>query len=70
MSNKAIINEDVCKGCGLCVSICPRLVLENDLVRLNAKGYHPATFAHPEKCTACSMCAIVCPDSAIRVEKE
>mgnify|MGYP002531211711 CR=1 FL=1 len=68
--NKVIIREDVCKGCGLCVSVCPKKILELQQEVLNAKGYHPAGVTEPEKCIACAMCATMCPDVAIKVEKE
>ncbi|MCR5340231.1 MAG: 4Fe-4S binding protein, partial [Saccharofermentans sp.] len=39
---KVTFNENLCKGCGLCVAACPKKILELDKTRLNAKGYHPA----------------------------
>ena len=65
---KITIDRDRCKGCGLCVDICPKKVLELDS-RLNAKGYTPADPAHMELCIACALCARMCPDVAITVEK-
>lgn len=67
---KVIVNETVCKGCGLCVHICPKKVLVLDETRINAKGYNPSTPKFIENCIACGMCGMVCPDSAITVEKE
>lgn len=69
MANKVTVTADRCKGCGLCVSVCPKKVLELDHGTLNAKGYHPAAPVRPEQCIACAMCALMCPDVAIRVEK-
>ena len=69
MVNKVTIDENVCKGCGLCTSVCPRKILQLDMGRLNIKGYHPSTMMAQEQCIACGMCAIMCPDSAITVEK-
>ena len=34
--------EEKCKGCGLCVTFCPKHILQMAPVRINAKGYHPA----------------------------
>lgn len=67
--NEVIINEAVCKGCGLCITACPKAVLELSKDRLNTKGYHPIEVVHQEKCIACGMCAIMCPDSVIKVIK-
>ncbi len=61
------VDETFCKGCGLCVAACPLKILELDPKRLTAKGYHPATCTHPEKCTGCATCATMCPDVAITV---
>ena len=55
-----------CKGCGLCVEFCPRLLLELS-EELNAIGYHPAHLKNPEQCTACALCAQMCPETGISV---
>lgn len=63
------VNERYCKGCELCISACPQLVMDLDPSRLTPGGYHPArTFK--EGCTGCAICAIVCPDAAITVYRE
>lgn len=70
MANKVTIDENVCKGCGLCAVTCPKKIVGLDRAKINIKGYNPATVTDIEKCIACGMCAIMCPDSAIKVEKE
>jgi 2-oxoglutarate ferredoxin oxidoreductase subunit delta len=60
------IDKERCKGCGLCVSVCPKKVLEiSDEV--NSKGYFPAYQARPEDCINCALCCIMCPDVAITI---
>lgn len=60
---KVIIRKQLCKGCGFCITFCPRhtLVLSKNL---NEKGYH-----YPEidkdNCTGCDLCGMICPDFAI-----
>jgi len=66
---RAIIRENVCKGCGLCVEACPKKIIALNLGKLNAKGYNPAQVVDQEKCIGCAMCATMCPDSAIKVER-
>ncbi len=58
-----------CKGCGLCVTACPKkiVVIANDVI--NEKGFHPATVNDMEACIGCASCAIMCPDCVIKVEK-
>ncbi|MBQ7145593.1 MAG: 4Fe-4S binding protein [Lachnospiraceae bacterium] len=68
--NKVTILEDWCKGCGLCVRICPKAVLAISTTHLNKKGYYPAEVVAPEACIGCAGCFRTCPDTAIEIEKE
>lgn len=62
------IDQERCKGCVLCTTVCPQAVLHMDNAYLNAKGYHPAVLVDPdEKCTGCAVCAVICPDVCITV---
>ena len=70
MANQVTINENVCKGCMLCVSVCPKKLLFINKDKRNDKGYNPAEINDMSVCIACAMCAVICPDSAIKVEKE
>jgi 2-oxoglutarate ferredoxin oxidoreductase subunit delta len=60
------IDRDRCKGCGLCVAVCPKNVLEL-MKELNTKGYFPAYQARPEDCIHCAICCVMCPDVAISI---
>lgn len=62
------IDSERCKGCGLCITVCPKNVLEIS-EHVNLKGYFPVHQAHPEKCIFCSTCCIMCPDVAITISK-
>ena len=66
---KTTFNENLCKGCGLCVAACPKKILELDKTRLNSKGYHPAAPLN-EGCVGCLSCATMCPDCAITIWSE
>ncbi len=61
--------RDRCKGCELCISVCPKKILALDTV-VNKKGYRPAMIMDVSQCIACASCAKICPDSVITVEKE
>lgn len=52
-----------CKKCGICVSICPKNVLE-----MEPNGYPFA--ARPEDCIQCGLCDMHCPDYAITLLKK
>jgi 2-oxoglutarate ferredoxin oxidoreductase subunit delta len=66
MTYRHHIDRDRCKGCGLCITVCPKNVLELSR-ELNAKGYYPAVQARPGDCIHCSACCIMCPDVAITI---
>jgi 2-oxoglutarate ferredoxin oxidoreductase subunit delta len=66
---KTTFIEDACKGCELCVAVCPVKIIELNKEKINDKGYSPAHVIDQEKCIACGSCAIMCPDSVITVER-
>ena len=66
---KLTFRTDRCKGCGLCVSACPKGLLAIARDKINQKGHHPAEITDPEKCVGCASCAIMCPDCIIEVER-
>ena len=63
------IDKDRCKGCGLCVIVCPKNVLEMSS-EVSAKGYFPAYQARPEDCIYCALCCTMCPDVAITITED
>ena len=66
---KVTFNTDRCKGCGLCVEVCPKKIIFLDESITNRKGYHPATVKDMDQCIGCANCARMCPDSIITVER-
>lgn len=65
---KVIVDNNICKGCEMCVAACPKSILALDRLITNNKGYHPAHVTDESQCTGCGSCTIMCPDVAIRVE--
>jgi 2-oxoglutarate ferredoxin oxidoreductase subunit delta len=54
------VNNDECKGCGLCMEACPPKALHlTD--GLNLYGYRTALYAGAG-CTGCGVCFLVCPE--------
>ncbi|WP_035589170.1 4Fe-4S binding protein [Hippea jasoniae] len=60
------INEKLCKGCGLCVHVCPKNVLEM-VEDLHVWMGTIAKVVRPEDCIRCKMCEDICPDFSIKV---
>lgn len=66
MKGKIEIDRELCKGCEICISFCPKkLIMLSDT--LNAAGYLPSAFSGSKECTGCATCAVVCPEVAIEV---
>lgn len=57
-----LINKKWCKGCGLCIAICPKKVLELDS-RVKCEP------VRMEDCIGCRQCDNVCPDFAVTVKE-
>lgn len=55
-----VINEEWCKGCGICVAFCPKDVLAMD-------GNGKAKVADAAACIVCELCERLCPDLALEV---
>ena len=63
---KVLFNKEKCKGCEVCISVCPKKILCLD-PGVNSKGYHPAGITEQEECIGCQSCATMCPDCCISI---
>ncbi|MBR0596714.1 4Fe-4S dicluster domain-containing protein [Sinanaerobacter chloroacetimidivorans] len=63
-------DEEKCKGCELCVSVCPVKIIKLHEMNINSKGYRSACVEEKDKCIGCANCAVICPDGAISVYLE
>ena len=68
MAGKIIINTERCKGCGLCVAVCPKKIIVISK-KSNMTGYFPAQTDNCD-CTGCAACGIICPDAVIEVYRD
>lgn len=65
-----VVDRDRCKGCALCVGVCPKHLLHMES-GYNARGYRPVMLADSEgQCTGCAICAVICPDVVFSVYRE
>ena len=62
------LNQKWCKGCYICLEVCPKKVFEKSR-EVSEKGFQPVAVARPEACTVCLQCEMLCPDLAVNVEK-
>ena len=53
------IDEKACRGCELCVDVCPTDVITFDKEALKAR------VERVDDCIACLSCAYICPSAAI-----
>ena len=63
------IDENLCKGCALCIHFCTKKILEASS-KTNNKGYPIPCAVLPEKCSLCRICEQMCPEFAITLEEE
>ena len=63
------IDKNKCKGCFLCLTVCPQKNLETS-GKENAKGFIYVQGKNPSKCTGCGLCYLICPDAAIEIYEE
>lgn len=68
--NRIVIDEELCKGCGFCITYCPKALIHLGS-KFNSLGFKYAEPGAEEGvCTACEICALMCPDAAITVYRE
>lgn len=66
--SRVLFNEDRCKGCLLCTTVCPEgIIVQAD--RINKSGYKVVEIPEGEmkKCIGCAACGQICPDMCITV---
>jgi 2-oxoglutarate ferredoxin oxidoreductase subunit delta len=64
--SRIVIATELCKGCELCMSVCPKNCFEHSDT-LNSYGVYPMRLCADAQCVGCSACAVMCPDTAIEV---
>lgn len=62
------IDPEKCRGCGACLEVCARGVLEYGDGE-NSRGFTPVRAVHPENCVRCSLCAVLCNEKAILIKR-
>ena len=66
---KPLINLERCKGCGLCIRVCLKKILEMSK-ETNSQGVNYPVVNDESSCIACCFCATMCPDCCIEIEDD
>jgi len=64
-----LIDEQYCKGCFLCIAVCPKRVLARGEKRSRA-GYSMPQVENLGACISCALCEMTCPDMALTLVQE
>jgi 2-oxoglutarate ferredoxin oxidoreductase subunit delta len=65
---KLWVEEKYCKGCLICIDVCPKQALA-PAHETNAKGYILPVEEDMTRCRGCNLCELMCPDFAIAIEQ-
>jgi 2-oxoglutarate ferredoxin oxidoreductase subunit delta len=68
-TEEIIIDDRYCKGCFLCIAVCPKKVMGRGEKRSRA-GYSMPRVENLEACISCALCEMTCPDLALTVVQE
>ncbi len=61
LPGRVYVNEERCRGCGLCVEVCPF----DALSLKNGSGQAKVAYLEPSLCRGCNLCTSVCPTDAV-----
>jgi heterodisulfide reductase subunit A len=59
------VNEEICSGCGLCVSICPYKAIELKTIKDRARGERQVASINSGLCQGCGACTVACRAGAL-----
>ena len=60
MSHVIAIDQSLCRGCNLCLDVCPKHVFQ-DSAEIGAAGLKTKQVVDADKCTGCGQCELHCP---------
>jgi 2-oxoglutarate ferredoxin oxidoreductase subunit delta len=62
-----IIDPEQCDGCQLCISYCPKDLIEISEDKFNTRMLHYAIVVNPEECAGCGQCERLCPTVSLYI---
>ena len=60
MQHRISIDHLLCRGCNLCLEVCPKEIFQDSAV-IGSGGFRLKQVVSPEKCTGCGLCELCCP---------
>lgn len=60
------VDPRLCKGCHICIAVCPQGVLKASET-VDNRGFYLPVVADIDSCKVCGLCEMECPDFAIVV---
>jgi len=63
------IDQERCKGCDLCLKLCPKQVFQESQ-EIGTKGFRLRVPELSSQCSNCGLCKYFCPEGAIILESE
>jgi len=68
-ASEIVIDTRLCKGCHICIEVCPQRVFEK-ADSVDDRGFFLPVVANLEACKVCHLCELECPDFAIKVVED
>ena len=65
-ASEIVIDPKLCKGCHICIEMCPQNVLGKSK-KADNRGFFLPEVVDLNACTVCHICELECPDFAIKV---
>ncbi len=68
-AKRIVIAAELCKGCHICISVCPFGVLKKG-DQVDNRGFYLPEVVDIDACRVCRLCEMECPDFAITVVED
>ncbi len=65
-ASEIVIDQHLCKGCHICIAVCPHKVFVK-ADKVDNRGFYLPVVEDLEACKVCHLCEMECPDFAIKV---
>ncbi len=66
-SYEIFIDAEQCDGCELCLSFCPKEIIEISKDKFNSRMLHYAIVIKSEECAGCRQCERLCPTVSLYI---